>query len=58
MAVDPILLSIATLAALALAIGGIWRIVRRGERRQGSLMIVAALVLIANVAIWAWPLPR
>ncbi|WP_420141331.1 hypothetical protein [Sphingomonas sp.] len=55
---DPTLLSLAILATFALAGGGAWRFVRRGERMQGGLMIVAALVLLANVLIWAWPLPR
>jgi hypothetical protein len=55
---DPTLLSLAVLAALALVGGGAWRFVRRGERLQGGLMVVAALVLLANVLIWAWPIPR
>jgi hypothetical protein len=46
------LLSIAVLAAFALVAGGIWLMVRRGERKQGGLMILAALVLFANVLIW------
>jgi Na+/pantothenate symporter len=54
---DPLLLSIATLAALALAVGGLRRITQ-AERRQGVLMVVAALVLVGNVLIWAWPLDR
>lgn len=47
-----VLLSIAILAAFALIAGGLWLLVKRGERKQGGLMIVAALVLIANVLIW------
>ena len=50
---DSALLSIAVLAAFALAAGGTWLLVKRGERKQGVLMIVAALVLFANVLIWA-----
>ena len=46
------MLSVAVLAALALAGGGLWLLVKRGERKQGSLMILAALVLFANVLIW------
>lgn len=57
MRADPMLLSIAMLAVFALVIGGGWRI-RRGERLQGVLMIVAAAVLAGNVAIWAWPIAR
>jgi len=46
------LLSIAILAAFALIAGGIWLVFKRGERKQGALMILAALVLFANVLIW------
>jgi hypothetical protein len=46
------LLSIAILAAFALLGGGLWLIVRKGERKQGGLMVAAALVLFANVLIW------
>jgi hypothetical protein len=45
-------LSIAILAAFALAGGGAWLIAKRGERKQGALMVAAALVLFANVLIW------
>jgi hypothetical protein len=45
-------LTIAMIAAFALALGGI-RLIRRGEyRQQGWLMIVAALVLFGNVLVW------
>ncbi len=44
--------AIAMLAAVLLVLGGI-RLVRRGEnRKQGWLMMVAALVLLGNVLIW------
>ena len=46
------LLSIAILAAFALIGGGAWLFVKRGEKKQGALMILAALVLFANVLIW------
>ena len=46
------LLSIAVLAAFALVAGGLWLMVKRGEKKQGGLMILAALVLFANVLIW------
>jgi hypothetical protein len=46
------LLSIAVLAAFTLIGGGIWLIVKRRDRRQGLLMVLAALVLLANVLIW------
>ena len=52
---EPALLSIAMLAVLALALGGGWMIARRREKKQGVLMLIAALVLLGNVLIWAWP---
>lgn len=45
------LLSIMVLAAFALVGGGIYLIVKGSDRRKGTLMLVAALVLIGNVAI-------
>ena len=44
--------SVAMLATVALAGGGVWLIAKRGNRRHGVLMIVAAAVLLANVLIW------
>lgn len=45
-------LTVAMIAVFLLAAGGI-RLARRGEyRQQGWLMIVAAMVLLANVLIW------
>jgi hypothetical protein len=46
------LLSIAVLAAFVLAGGGLWQIFKRGERKHGLLMLLAALVTFANVLIW------
>ncbi len=46
-----ILLSVAMIAAFALVAGGIVMIRRGRERTKGALMVVAALVLIGNVAI-------
>ena len=46
------LLSIAVLAAFALIGGGAWLFLRRGEKKQGALMVLASLVLLANVLIW------
>ncbi len=43
---------IAMLAAFACAIGGGVLLAKGRDRRKGVLMIVMALVLIANVAIW------
>ena len=55
---SPLLLSIAILAALALTWGGGRLIFQRRDRYKGGLMIVAALVLLANVLIASWPLPH
>ena len=46
------LLSIAMLAAFALIGGGFHLMIRRGERKQGALMLVAAAVLLGNVLVW------
>lgn len=45
-------LSLAVIASFALVGGGIYLLARRGARRQGVLMLVAAAVLFANVLIW------
>jgi hypothetical protein len=44
-------LAILMLAAFALAWGGV-RLIRRGERQKGVLMVVCALVALGNVLIW------
>ncbi len=49
------LLSIAVIATFALVAGGAWLLIKRKERKQGLLMLVAALVLAVNVAIWTLP---
>jgi hypothetical protein len=56
MKADPLLLSVAMIAALALAIGGVNRLRVPSDRFRGALMIVAALVLVGNALIWSWPL--
>ncbi|EPR14514.1 hypothetical protein M527_28605 [Sphingobium indicum IP26] len=45
------------LAGMALTGGGIYAIVRKGDRKRGALMIVAGLVMFANVAVSAIPGP-
>ena len=45
------LLSIMMLAAFALVGGGLYLIFKGRDRRKGALMLVAALVLLGNVAI-------
>nr|WP_253950693.1 hypothetical protein [Novosphingobium sp. SG751A] len=49
-------LSMAVLAVILLMIGSgaLWR---RGVRKQAILMIVLAVILGANVAIWSLPAP-
>lgn len=46
------ILSLFMLAGIALAIGGAVLIMRMGDKKRGTLMLVAALVMFANVAIW------
>ncbi|MDE2436150.1 MAG: hypothetical protein KGM49_07820 [Sphingomonadales bacterium] len=48
------ILSILVLAAFAMVIGAVawWR---RGMRKQAALMLVLALVIAGNVAIWVIP---
>ena len=50
-------LSLMMFAALALLAGAVVLWIKRGERRKALLMIVAALVALANVAIWSLPAP-
>ncbi len=46
-----LMLSIMMIAAFALVGGGVYLILKGRDRRKGALMIVAALVLLGNVAI-------
>jgi high-affinity Fe2+/Pb2+ permease len=45
-------LSLAMIAAFALTAGGAYLLIKRRERKQGVLMLLAAAVLFANVLIW------
>ena len=45
-------LALAMIAAIVLIIFGVKLAARGDDRKRGVLMIVAALVLIANVLIW------
>ncbi|MEZ5709846.1 MAG: hypothetical protein R3E02_10705 [Blastomonas sp.] len=45
------------LAAFALVLGAIV-LFRRGQRKQPGLMIVLAIILLGNVAIWSLPNER
>jgi hypothetical protein len=51
------ILSLSVLAAFALLGGGAWLLFKRSDRKKGVLMLVAAAVILANVAIWTAPLP-
>ncbi len=48
-------LSLAMLAAFALAIAGGRMVIKGQDRQRGWLMLGVAVVLVANVLIWAWP---
>lgn len=50
-------LSILMLAAIALTIGAGYLWAAKGLRTQALLMLLAALVMLANVAIWSLPAP-
>ena len=47
------MLSLGVIAALLLSGGGIW--MARKDMKRGLLMLVAGLVILANVLIWTWP---
>lgn len=51
-----LLLSIIMLAGLMLLAGGLWMLFRRKDRKRGLLMLVAALVMFGNVAVWLMPM--
>ena len=46
------LLSILVLAAFAFVGGAAYLLVKRKERKQGVLMLIAAAVLFGNVLVW------
>ncbi len=51
------ILSLLMLAGISLAGGGVWLLLKKPDSsKQAWLMIVAAVVMFANVAIWAVPL--
>lgn len=52
---NALLLSLAVFAVFALVAGGLRLIMTQRDRKRGILMIVAALVLLGNVMIWALP---
>jgi hypothetical protein len=48
-------LSIGVLASFALVGGGLYTWCKQQDTKRGMLMIVAALVVLGNVIILAWP---
>ncbi|HKR16253.1 MAG TPA: LPXTG cell wall anchor domain-containing protein [Rhizorhapis sp.] len=50
-----LVLSIIMLAGLMLLGGGLWMIFKRRDQKRGLLMLIAALVMFANVAVWLVP---
>ncbi|MFT3965007.1 MAG: hypothetical protein QM690_03895 [Sphingobium sp.] len=51
------ILSVLMLAGIAMLAGGLYLVIRKGDRKRGMLMLVAAVVMFANVAIWIAPTP-
>jgi hypothetical protein len=51
-------LSLAMVAALVLGFAGLRLLVSGRDRQKGALMLGVAVVLVANVLIWAWPIPK
>jgi high-affinity Fe2+/Pb2+ permease len=45
-------MAVAMIAAFLLAAGGIKLVLGREHRKQGLLMLLAALVLVGNVLVW------
>jgi hypothetical protein len=50
-----LILSLLMLAGILLSAGGIWLLVKGGDRRRALLMLGAAIVMFGNVAIWMLP---
>ena len=50
------ILSLLMLAGILLGAGGVYVLLKLRQRKQGALMLLAALVMFGNVAIWVWPL--
>ena len=48
-------LALLVLTAIALVGGSIWLRLRGGPTKQIVLMLVLALVIVANIAIWTLP---
>ncbi len=55
---NDLILSLAVLASFALLGGAIYFWRKQGANRQSLLMAIMAFVLMANVLIWAAPMPE
>jgi hypothetical protein len=55
-AMSPLIASIIVIAAMVLIVGGV-RMTVGGRRLQGVLMIIAALVILGNLALLMVPVP-
>ena len=51
-----IAMSLVVLAAVALVAGAVY-LYRRGRRKQAGLMVLLAVIMALNVAIWTVPTP-
>ena len=49
---SPLVLSLLMIAFAILTGGGLWVLIKRGDRMRGLLMILAGLVMLGNVLIW------
>lgn len=49
------ILSVLMLTGIALTAGGAHLLIKKRDTQRGWLMIAAAVVMFANVAIWAMP---
>lgn len=50
------ILSILMLAGIALGMGGCYLIAKKRDYKRGWLMLVAAMVMFFNVAVWTVPM--
>lgn len=50
-----LVLSVVMLAAFALLAGAFWLWRRGGARKQAGMMVLLAVIALANVAIWIVP---
>lgn len=51
-----LIMSVLMLASLALFVGGLYLVVKRDQRKQGGLMMLAAVIMVVNIALWMIPM--